>query len=478
MDGHPRTSTNLTACGKPRAAGRSKDHLYCDQQSTTFKVGTNQYVVLISNVGASPCEGPYASCWQCWPSACFKCLERHLQGKPWGPYNCDTCKVAKNILHGSDTDEGVGGMRSECEDSADTGHSTDATAEDTAGESTDQEEESVYNGNMDSPSSQEGSGIETPVEDMPTKQDGGPPGLIRIDELMYDLDGLSVDVSNMDFSDVFEGLQSRVDAITPDDVQSAGLGETEIARKDIPLGGKILPQPHAGYQEHDEDVSGGEGGEDSDDGGSDGGTRENIPDIEGSPESAEPTTGALLSTQKPESNTPETITLDSDTDRENSTAETERDVESSGEAKTLQDRQADFLQGSYRIPKTKDSWQKSRKQARERIEARRERRHTSGDRDVDNPRERNWTPKMRVVTGRGYRPERESPSRARREDSEERRLNDQARQARRNIRIAKEEMEKLKRQNPGGSRSGQQSPTHHGRDRRGGREPWGRERFW
>ena len=87
-------------------------------------------------------------------------------------------------------------MRSECEDSADTGHSTDAAADDTAGESTDQEEESVYNGNMDSPSSQEGSGIETPTEDKLTKQDGGPPGLIRIDELMYDLDGLSVDVSN------------------------------------------------------------------------------------------------------------------------------------------------------------------------------------------------------------------------------------------------------------------------------------------
>ena len=52
-------------------------------------------------------------------------------------------------------------MRSECGDSADTGHSTDATTEDTAGESTDLEEESVYNGNMDSPSSQEGSGIET-----------------------------------------------------------------------------------------------------------------------------------------------------------------------------------------------------------------------------------------------------------------------------------------------------------------------------
>ena len=102
------------------------------------------------------------------------------------------------------------------------------------------------------------------------------------------------------------------------------------------------------------------------------------------------------------------------------------EVETKREATPQQDRQANFLQGGYRIPRTKDSWQANRKQARERIEARRERRHTSeGDKEGSGSRERKWAPKMRVVTGRGYRPERESPSKARRESSEERRLNDQ-----------------------------------------------------
>ena len=371
-------------------------------------------------------------------------------------------------------------MRSECGDSADTGHSTDATTEDTAGESTDLEEESVYNGNMDSPSSQEGSGIETPAGDMQvSRQPGGPPQLIRIDQLMYDLDGLSFDGSNMDFDDVFEGLQSRVDSITPADIEAAGLGETEIARKDIPRGGKILAQQDAGHQEHAEDESGGEG-EDSRETGRNGKRIPGgIPDIEGSPEPAEQSSGTLLSTAAMEGKPaiPETITLDSDTDRENSPAKTEQDMDSGREATPpLQDRQASFLQGGYRIPKTKESWQASRKQARERTEARRERRHTSGEGSTS--RERKWAQKMRATTGRGYKPENESPSKARRESSEERRLNDQERQARRNIRIAKEEMEKLRRQNPGGSRTDQQSPTHHGRERRGGREPRGRERFW
>ena len=473
MDGHPKPNTILTACGKTQQGGRSKNHLYCDQQSTTFRAGNNQYIVLISNVGASPCEGPYTSCWQCWPSACFKCLERHFQGKPWGPYNCDACKVAKNILHGSDTDEGVGGMRSECEDS-------NATTEDTAGESTDLEEESVYNGNMDSPSSQEGSGIETPAGDMRiSRRPGGPPELVRIDQLMYDLDGLSFDGSNMDFDDVFDGLQTRVDSITPADIEAAGLGETEIARKDIPRRNKILPQQDAGHQEDAEDESGGEGENSRETGGSGKRIPGGIPDIEGSPEPAQQSPGALLSTTTGKPATPETITLDSDTDREHSPAKTEQDRDSGKEATPpLEDRQASFLQGGYRIPKTKDSWQKSRRQARERTEARRERRHTSGDNEGSSSRDRKWVPKMRATTGRGYKPENGSPSRARRESSEERRLNDQERQARRNIRIAKEEMEKLRRQNPSGSRTDQQSPTHHGRERRGGREPRGKERFW
>ena len=149
------------ACGKPAAQGGGTPN--CDKQSTTFSAGGNHYVVIISNSGGLPCTNvPYTGCWQCWPSACYRCLGLYSRGETWGPYACGECKdrlgiIGPDILEAMQTtDDPSNGQQFDCTAGAGIIVNGGIPAPDANGavSSTDNEVESLYSGNIDSPLTQ------------------------------------------------------------------------------------------------------------------------------------------------------------------------------------------------------------------------------------------------------------------------------------------------------------------------------------
>ena len=149
------------ACGKPAAQGGGTPN--CDKQSTTFSAGGNHYVVIISNSGGLPCTSvPYTGCWQCWPSACYRCLGLYSRGETWGPYACGECKdrlgiLGPELLEAMATgDEQPNGTHHDCMAGAGIiiNGGMPPTEASGAVSSTDNEVESIYSGNIDSPLTQ------------------------------------------------------------------------------------------------------------------------------------------------------------------------------------------------------------------------------------------------------------------------------------------------------------------------------------
>ena len=139
-----------TTC-KPPSTGRL---VHCDKKTTTFKIGEETYILYINNNGGIPCTTePYKDCWTCWPRACHSCLDLYNMGERWGPNICTKCSEPGQRDDASPAGTPRGGQATV--DYADAGAGS-ATQPRNAGVSvttTDNESESIYLGNMDSPDS-------------------------------------------------------------------------------------------------------------------------------------------------------------------------------------------------------------------------------------------------------------------------------------------------------------------------------------
>ena len=177
-----------TICGNPPQGRNDR----C--RTNTFMAGNDTYVVVINNNGGTPCtQHPFQDCWSCWARPCMACLQLYFEGRTWGPGKCAECSqgmVPQRLGTGLDapwTDQlpipicpenGNGPIRYDGGMAAPTaaaaaGYTMQpatlqtpqyAMAQDwnvadqagNKGDTTDEETESHYNGNIDSPPSYQG----------------------------------------------------------------------------------------------------------------------------------------------------------------------------------------------------------------------------------------------------------------------------------------------------------------------------------
>ena len=177
-----------TICGNPPQGRNDR----C--RTNTFMAGNDTYVVVINNNGGTPCtQHPFQDCWSCWARPCMACLQLYFEGRTWGPGKCAECSqgmVPQRLGTGLDapwTDQlpipicpenGNGPIRYDGGLAAPTaaaaaGYTMQpatlqtpqyAMAQDwnaadkygNKGDTTDEETESNYNGNIDSPPSYQG----------------------------------------------------------------------------------------------------------------------------------------------------------------------------------------------------------------------------------------------------------------------------------------------------------------------------------
>ena len=138
-----------TTCGKPAPKpGRCRTTTFCSDKV---------YVLVTNNHGGIPCtEEPYRECWSCWGTPCKSCVDLYHSGKTWGPVGCQEC--ADNAYARADpTADKAQATRNNTVERDDQGagsalHFTPfRNADSVTSFSTDREQESTYNGNMDSP---------------------------------------------------------------------------------------------------------------------------------------------------------------------------------------------------------------------------------------------------------------------------------------------------------------------------------------
>ena len=131
--------------GEPAYQGADTNH--CDKQSRTFSLGGNNYLIMVSSKHSNPCSGtPWTGCWICWARSCHVCLDLYKAGERWGPGSCANCTTD----NGTPADSGAHGNPTW---NAPTWNAAAATVDDNT---EDEETPSIYNGNMDSPVSNQG----------------------------------------------------------------------------------------------------------------------------------------------------------------------------------------------------------------------------------------------------------------------------------------------------------------------------------
>ena len=414
-DCNPLFGDFFTACGKDIDQVRRN---HCDQKSATFKMGDNNYVIILSNKGAGPCtEKPYTGCWQCWPSACHTCLGRHKQGLEWGPYACEECKQAKQDMEREEATDPAADQVATW--TLDLGTGSDS--------STDMEVESVYAGNMDSPSSQHdsvySSTTNSPAGDNQQREEEEvPPNLIPIAQLKLGT------VQH----DTISGL-----ALAFDDEAIMQIGEYNMANLSPNTVVKELEQEIQGGPEIE--IHGEEGGEPG---------KPEIPDIEGSPQPSSgvatpyDTTGSYLNAtptkDKPISkeNSPACITLDSE---EETTEKRDWQAQRKGEERKKEHPPLERI-------RDKKSW----RERREEEYTRRTRRHLHNKDKRSKRRYKSGSagrsPRMRAPYGGGHRQMHPSNGASTMPGRYERALIREANDARQRIKTAEEEIRQLKKQ--------------------------------
>lgn len=125
-------------------------------RTTTFRDDQNNYTIVINNNGGIPCtQQPFQECWTCWARPCRRCLEHFFAKETWGPGSCMECSQ-------NETQHDAARYATQAPPAADMGAATAFNARawnadvDNNSDATDEEVESNYNGNLDSPVTNQG----------------------------------------------------------------------------------------------------------------------------------------------------------------------------------------------------------------------------------------------------------------------------------------------------------------------------------